>query len=197
MFKRFLAAASITLLAFLMTSCGESNEKLLLGGWYSEMTLPIPADKDGMTGELKIRGIENYLANKATSFEGQMILVFHYPQGKNPFNKLEIAYDANITGDWEIKDKSIFVKIVDLKFHPASVKIDDQLIDNDDQKTIFFAEMEKSFKPEDFIPKGSADEERIVSIDAKTLVSETKDSSGNWVRQTATKTEKSFSEYVK
>lgn len=196
MFKKFLAVISITL-AFLMTSCGGSNEKLLLGGWYSEMSFPIPADKNGMAGEIKMRGIQSYLANKATSFDGQMILVFHYPQGQNPFNKLEIAYDANITGDWEIKDKSIFTKIVDLKFHPAEVKIDDQLIDNDDQKNTFFAEMEKSFKPEDFIPKGTADEEKIVSIDATTLVTEIKDPSGKWARQTATKTEKSFSEYVK
>ena len=140
MFKKFLAVVSITL-AFLMTSCGGSNEKLLLGGWYSEMSYPIPADKNGMTGEIKLRGIQSYLANKATSFDGQMILVFHYPQGQAPFNKLEIAYDANITGDWEIKDKSIFTKIVDLKFHPSEVKIDDQLIDNDDQKNTFFAEM--------------------------------------------------------
>ncbi len=197
MVKKFLAAVSISLLVLVLVSCGGSNEKLLLGGWYSEITLPIPTGKDGISGEIKVHGVENYLANKATSFDGQMIVILHYPQGQNPFNKLEIAYDANINGDWEINDKSIFTKIVDLKFHPASVKIDDKLIDNDDQKTAFFSEMEKSFKPEDFIPKGSADEERVISIDATTLVTESKDSTGKWIRTTATKTDKSFSEYSK
>lgn len=197
MFKKFLAAISISLLALVLISCSGSNEKLLLGSWYSEVTIPLPTGKELTSGEMKLRGVETYLANKSTSFDGQMILVFHYPQGQNPFDKLEITYDLLGASEWEIKDKSIFTKVVDFKFHPASVKINDNLIDSDDQKIAFFLEMEKSFKPEDFIPKGSSSEQRVISIDATTLVTESKDPGMKLVRTTATKTDKSFSEYSK
>ncbi len=189
MFKKFLAAISISILALVLISCGGSNEKMLLGNWYSETTFPIPANKDGISGEIKVLGVTDYLANKASSFDGQMIIAMNSQQGV----KIDIVYDAAITADWEIKGNSIFTKIVDTKFHIASVKINGELIESQDQ----IAEMEKSFNPADFIPKGTADEEKVISIDSTTLVSESKDLTGKWVRHTATKTEKTFDAYKK
>jgi len=165
-------------------------EKALLGRWYTENTDAMDPDGEMVAGSLKLAGVDEYLGNNAVNTQGQVIMSFKYKNG----NSVEASWMINAASEWQIKNGSLFEKVVDIRATPDTVKLNGVAISDAEQKE-FFAQT--NFKIEDLIPKGQTSEDIIVSIDATKFVYKSKNDDGTLVEHTKTRTEKNYSAYKK
>lgn len=165
-------------------------EKALLGRWYSENTDAMDPDGDMVAGSIKLAGVDEYLGNNGVNSQGEVIMSFKYKNG----NVVEASWTVNAASEWQIKNGSLFEKVVDIRATPDSVKLNGVVISDAEQKD-FFAQT--NFKIEDLIPKGQTSEDIIVSIDASKFVSKSKNDDGTLAEHTKTRTEKNYSAYKK
>lgn len=171
-------------------SASPELEKALLGRWYTESTDTLDPEGDMVSGSMKISAVDEYLGNGGTNSQGQVVMQFKYKDG----TVVEASWLVTAASEWQIKNGSLFEKVVDIRAIPETVKANGQLASEADQKE-FFAQA--NFKIEDLIPKGQTSEDIIISIDETKFVSKSKDDNGNMVEHTKTRTEKNFSAYKK
>lgn len=191
MIKRFVL--SIAVLLAVVTSSVWANpeqEKALLGRWYSENTDAIEPDGEMVSGSVRIAGVDEYLANGVTNSQGQVIMSFTYKDG----TIIDASWMIAAASEWQIKNGSLFEKVIDVRASTDYVKANGQVVSDSDQKE-FFAQA--NFKIEDLIPKGQTSEDIIVSIDATTFVYKTKNDDGQLIEHTKTRTEKNFPAFKK
>jgi len=172
-------------------ACAQTaEEKAILGRWYSEYTEPNGPDDNAMSGEMKLAAVDDYLANGVVNSHGQITMSFKYKDGAT----LEAAWLVNVASEWQIKNGSLFEKIVDLHAIPDYVKANGELADEDDKQEFF---KQAGFRIEDLMPKGHTTEDLIVSIDDNKFVYQSKDDDGKLVQHTKIRTQKNFSGYKK
>jgi len=165
-------------------------EKALLGRWYSENIDTLDPDGDLIAGSVKVSGVDEYLGNNGTNSQGQVLMTFKYKNGTT----VEASWLVTAASEWQIKNGSLFEKVVDVRAMPEYVKANGELMSDADQKE-FFAQA--NFKIEDLIPKGQTSEDIIISIDATKLLSKSKNDEGVMIEHTKTRTDKNFSAYKK
>lgn len=191
MIKRFVLLIAV-LLAVVTSSvwANPEQEKALLGRWYSENSDALDPDGEMVSGSVRIAGVDEYLANGVTNSQGQVIMSFTYKDG----TIIDASWMITAASEWQIKNGSLFEKVIDVRASTDYVKANGQVVSDSDQKE-FFAQA--NFKIEDLIPKGQTSEDIIVSIDATTFVYKTKNDDGQLIEQTKTRTEKNFPAFKK
>ena len=165
-------------------------EQALLGRWYSENTDAMDPEGDLIAGSVKVSGVDEYLGNNGTNSQGQVLMTFKYKNGTT----VEASWLVTAASEWQIKNGSLFEKVVDVRAIPEYVKTNGETLSDADQKEFF---TQANFKIEDLIPKGQTSEDIIISIDATKFVSKSKNDDGAMVEHTKTRTDKNFSAYKK
>jgi hypothetical protein len=166
------------------------QEKALLGRWYSESSTPSAPDDNIVSGAMKLAAVDEYLGNGAVNSQGQITLSFRYKDGTT----LEAAWLVTAASEWQIKDGSLFEKLVDIRAIPDYVKANGEFADSDELKEFFG---QTDFKIEDLMPKGQSTEDIIISIDDSKFIYRSKDDDGVLVEYTKYRTQKNFSGYKK
>ncbi len=191
MFKRVVLFLTLSLAMTTQFAWADAvQEKALLGRWYSESSAPSSPDDNIVSGDMKLITVDEYLGNGAVNSQGQITLSFQYKDGTT----LEAAWLVTAASEWQIKDGSLFEKLVDIHAIPDYVKANGEFADSDDQKEFFG---QADFKIEDLMPKGQTTEDIIVSIDDSKFVYQSVDDDGVLVEHTKTRTRKNFSGYKK
>jgi hypothetical protein len=165
-------------------------EKAIVGRWFVEVTEPIAPDETGSTGELRVLGVDEYLADGTLNGQGQIIMLFKYSDGAT----LEAAWQTTSRSEWRIADGVLTEKILDVKATPDYVKANGKAADQSDQEEFF---RQANFTVEDLMPRGQTTRDQIISIDADRFVYDAKDAAGNQFRRTKVRTTKDFSSYKK
>ncbi len=165
-------------------------EQALLGRWYSENTDAMDPEGDLIAGSVKVSGVDEYLGNNGTNSQGQVLMTFKYKNGTT----VEASWLVTAASEWQIKNGSLFEKVVDVRAIPEYVKTNGETLSDADQKEFF---TQANFKIEDLIPRGQTSEDIIISIDATKFVSKSKNDDGVMVEHTKTRTDKNFSAYKK
>jgi hypothetical protein len=165
-------------------------EQALLGRWYSENTDTMDPEGDLIAGSVKVSGVDEYLGNNGTNSQGQVLMTFKYKNGTT----VEASWLVTAASEWQIKNGSLFEKVVDVRAIPEYVKTNGETLSDADQKEFF---NQANFKIEDLIPKGQTSEDIIISIDATKFVSKSKNDDGAMIENTKTRTDKNFSAYKK
>ncbi len=191
MFKRI--ALFLTILVTLGSSLAWASpefEQALQGRWYSEIIDPIEPEGEMAAGFVKVVGVDEYLGNGGINSQGQVTMSFKYKDGTT----IEASWLVTSASEWQIKNGSLFEKVVDIRAIPETVKANGQLANDADQKE-FFAQA--NFKIEDLIPKGQTSEDIIISIDPNKFVYKSKNDDGKMIERSKTRTEKNFSSIKK
>jgi hypothetical protein len=192
MIKRILFSLMLCL-SFTASGSAYANpelEQALLGRWYSENTDTMDPEGDLIAGSVKVSGVDEYLGNNGTNSQGQVLMTFKYKNGTT----VEASWLVTAASEWQIKNGSLFEKVVDVRAIPEYVKTNGETLSDADQKEFF---TQANFKIEDLIPKGQTSEDIIISIDATKFVSKSKNDDGAMIENTKTRTDKNFSAYKK
>lgn len=162
----------------------------IVGRWFGEVTEPIAPDETGSTGELRVAGVDEYLADGTLKGQGQIIMLFKYSDGAT----LEAAWQTTSRSEWRIADGVLIEKILEVKSTPDYVKANGKPAEQSDQEEFF---RQANFTVEDLMPRGQTTRDQIISIDADRFIYEAKDAAGNQFRRTKVRTTKDFSAYRK
>ena len=165
-------------------------EQAILGRWYVEVTEPIAPDDSGSTGELRVTGVDEYLADGTLRGQGQIIMLFKYPDGAT----LEAAWQTASRSEWRIADGVVTEKIIEVKATPDYVKANGNPADKSDQEEFF---RQANFTVEDLMPRGQTTRDQIITIDAERFAYESTDAAGNKTRRTKVRTTKDFAAFRK
>ena len=165
-------------------------DKAIVGRWFAELTEPIAPDESGSTGELRVAGVDEYLADGTLKSQGQIIMLFKYPDGAT----LEAAWQTTAKSEWRIADGVLIEKILEVKATPYYVKANGNPADKSDQEEFF---RQANFSVEDLMPRGQTTQDQIITIDVDRFVYDMKDAAGNLMRRTKVRTTKDFSAFRK
>jgi len=167
-----------------------SADKSIVGRWFVEVTEPIAPDESGSTGELRVTGVDEYLADGTLKGQGQIIMLFKYPDGAT----LEAAWLTTSRSEWRIADGVLIEKILEVKATPDYVKANGNPANKSDQEEFF---RQANFSVEDLMPRGQTTQDQIITIDVDRFVYDVKDAAGNLIRRTKVRTTKDFSAFKK
>lgn len=181
-----MCAASLAPASFAQTA----PEKAILGRWYVEIAEPIAPDESGAAGELRVTGVDEYLPNGTLKGQGQIIMLFKYPDGAT----LEAAWQTASTSEWRIVDGMLHEKTTEVLARPDFVKANGKPADKSDQEEFF---RQANFTIEDLMPRGQSTQDQIITIDNERFVYESSDGDGRKTRRTKTRTTKDFAAYKK
>lgn len=190
MIKKFGAIAATMLLCLGLVACGNSYDKKIPGRWYQEVTEEI--SDDDVKGEMRIRGITEFLQSGSENFEGEMVMTVHPGDAQSPVKSIEFAYDLQFAGEWKVEKDLLVEKIIDVKSHPSYVKVNGEKVSDAIAKSMFDS---IGIKIEDLIPRGTASEDKIVSFGDNKFTVETTDSKNKKKLATYERTDKPFSAY--
>ena len=165
-------------------------DKTIVGRWFAEVAEPIAPDDSGSTGELRVTGVDEYLADGTMKGQGQIIMLFKYTDGAT----LEASWLTTSKSEWRIADGVLIEKILDVKAVPDYVKANGNPANKSDQEEFF---RQANFTVEDLMPRGQTTRDQINSIDADRFMYDAKDAAGNLVRRIKTRTTKDFSAFRK
>jgi len=165
-------------------------DKAIVGRWFAEVTEPIPPDESGSTGELRVAGVDEFLADGSLKGQGQIIMLFKYPDGAT----LEASWLTTSKSEWRVVDGFLTEKILEVKATPDYVKANGNPADKSDQEEFF---RQANFTVEDLMPRGQTTRDQIITIDADRFVYDAKDAAGNLIRRVKTRTTKDFSAFRK
>ena len=165
-------------------------DKAIVGRWFVEVTEPIAPDESGSTGELRVTGVDEYLADGTLKGQGQIIMLFKYTDGAT----LEAAWQTSSKSEWRIADGVLIEKILEVKATPDYVKANGNPANKSDQEEFF---RQANFSVEDLIPRGQTTQDQIITIDVDRFVYDVKDTAGNLIRRTKVRTTKDFSAFKK
>lgn len=161
-------------------------EKAIVGRWLVEVTEPIAPDESGSTGELRVTGVDEYLADGTLKSQGQIIMLFKYPDGAT----LEAAWLTTALSEWRIANSVLTERIIEVKATPDYVKANGNPANKSDQEEFF---RQANFSVEDLMPRGQTTQDQIITIDVDRFVYDLKDAAGNLIRRTKVRTTKDFS----
>ena len=165
-------------------------EKAIVGRWLVEVTEPIAPDESGSTGELRVTGVDEYLADGTLRSQGQVIMLFKYPDGAT----LEAAWLTTALSEWRIANSVLIERILEAKATPDYVKANGNPANKSDQEEFF---RQANFSVEDLMPRGQTTQDQIITIDVDRFVYDMKDAAGNLMRRTKVRTTKDFSAFRK
>ena len=165
-------------------------EKAIVGRWLVEVTEPIAPDESGSTGELRVTGVDEYLADGTLRIQGQVIMLFKYPDGAT----LEAAWLTTALSEWRIANSVLIERILEVKATPDYVKANGNPANKSDQEEFF---RQANFSVEDLMPRGQTTQDQIITIDVDRFVYDMKDAAGNLMRRTKVRTTKDFSAFRK
>lgn len=184
----------LVLSVFLLTACGKSPEKLILGKWQIETEVEIPSNNKNYRVTRRDIVISEYLAN-GSNMQTRRMIIKSTMRDDGPQRELEYAFDITASREWVMKDGTVLLKVVDTKSTPGYLKRDGVMVTNIDEKTQFFDSLKK---PEDSILRGQAYQLKIISLDKDRFVYEADVSgTGKFERVTATRTNKILRDLVK
>ncbi len=155
--KKELAFA-ITVLAVL-TGCGKSLQNDVVGKWSYEVSMPIE-DQDS-SGQIIAKCISEYFGNKSVTHDCELKVAVDSKADKL---KIEGAGRMRASGEWSVKDKTLYDKTIDAKAEMSEVKINGEAITD---KSVIEG-MKKAF--DDVFLKGETTSSVTRSFDGKTWV---------------------------
>jgi hypothetical protein len=162
--------------ALVLTGCGKTLEKDVVGKWAYEENLPVNLDEG--TGQGVIKCISEFFPNKSINHECDIaISMTSAGDGK----KIDFEITARGTGDWSVKEMTLFDKTIDGKIEIKKYMIDGQIVTDKDE----LEDLQKNF--ESPFMKGETTAYLTKSFDGKTWVFEQELGSKTKTTFTATK----------
>ena len=117
--------------ALVLTGCGKTLEKDVVGKWAYEITQPL-ADEN-INGQMALKCVSEFFPNKSLTHECDMAITM---TGKNDGPKMNIEGTAKATGEWSVKDQTVFDKTVDGKIDVKKFLVNGEVVtDKDTLKT--------------------------------------------------------------
>ncbi len=142
----------------------ETHNSKLFGIWLQKYSYPVSK------GRISINGTTEYFNNGVYNFVGQMEIFVNGPKGSP-----SVLYDVDGSGEWIGGVDNLTTKLVDMKSHFISLKIDSKKID----LTKFPQKYRNSFpKIEEHIPVGMSESYTIVSLNSKESILKVDDPKG-------------------
>jgi serine/threonine protein kinase len=138
------------------------SDKKILGIWYLENRCPTS------DGTIESKGTIEFFRNNSFTHVGEVIL-----SGSKNGDDFSMTWETSFTGEWNLDDDILVSKLVDLKSQLIHLTVNNEKIDVSqiDQRKIDLPRLEN------FIPKGSSEEETILELSDSKMVSKTKSSS--------------------
>jgi len=119
-----------------LTGCGKTLEKDVVGKWSYEITQPVA--EDNVTGQATLKCVSEFFPNKSLTHECDMAITM---TGKNDGPKMNIEGTAKATGEWSVKDQTVFDKTVDGKIDVKKFLVNGEVVTDKDT----LENMEKAF----------------------------------------------------
>jgi len=107
----------------LISGCGKSLDKDLIGKWTYEMSIPIE-DKDA-AGQASFKCIDDYFPNKSVTHDCDMTVS---ATSKENGSKFELDVKIKATGDWTVTDKTVYDKTIDGKMELTKFSMDGEAV---------------------------------------------------------------------
>lgn len=112
----------------ILTGCGKSLEKDVIGKWAYEITMPM--EDDDASGNFGIKCLSEYFPNKAVNHECGLTLAL---TGKKEPGKIRIEGTVRSTGEWSVADKTLLDKTIDAKVEISKVIENDEVVTDKDK----------------------------------------------------------------
>lgn len=145
--------------ALVLTGCGKTLEKDVVGKWAYEITQPVT--DENINGQMVLKCVSEFFPNKSLTHDCDMAISM---TGKDGGLKIDVEGAARATGDWSVKDQTVFDKTIDGKIDVKKYLVNDQVVTDKDD----IASMEKSFT--DRFMKGETTAYVTKSFDGKIWV---------------------------
>lgn len=142
-----------------LTGCGKTLEKDVVGKWSYQITQPVA--EENVTGQAVLKCVSEFFPNKSLTHECEMAISM---TGKGDAPKMNIDGNAKATGEWSVKDTTLFDKTVDGKIEVTKFTVNDEVVTDKDA----LANMEKAFANP--FMKGETTAYTTKSFDGKTWV---------------------------
>ncbi len=162
--------------ALVLTGCGKTLEKDVVGKWSYEITQPVT--DENINGQMVLKCVSEFFPNKSLTHECDMAISVTV---KNDGPKINIEAAAKATGEWSVKDQTVFDKTVDGKIDLKKFLVNGEVVTDQDD----LGSMEKAFSNP--FMKGETTAYVTKSFDGKTWVFDQDLDSKTKVTTTATK----------
>jgi len=166
----------LLILSALTTSAfGDITEKDIMGRWYSEEKIVTDADSDGDFQIMKICLSSEYFRNKVNNFQGEIILDLVFRSSPLKVGGATIAFRG--AEEWQLTDKSLMSKIIDVKLRVKDAFIKDNGTSVDEGELQKFKEnlLEEM---NHFVYSGKTSEDVVIAAYKDRLIIETSEDDG-------------------
>jgi len=151
----------------------------LIGIWYSESQGPT------QTGSFFVRGTTEYFRNGSASTVMEVTISERMPTG----NELAITYDAVVSSEWQLHNRELIERLVDLKSVPKYLSVDGL---RSPVSELDFTMQQNLPKLEDLLPVGHTASSEIMDMQRASMQVRSKDAFGNLSQTTATRRNQHF-----
>lgn len=173
--RRKIAIMLVIVGAMTTSAFGQITEKDILGRWYTEEKTVTNSDSDGDFQVLKICMSSEYFRNRVNNFQGEIIMDFVFRSAPLRLGGATLSFRG--AEEWQLTDKSLITKIIDVKFRIKDIffKNDGADVDDDELERFkgdFLEEMKH------ILYAGKTSDDIIIAADKNRIIIETSEDDG-------------------
>ena len=173
--RRKIAIMLVIVGTMTTSAFGQITEKDILGRWYTEEKTVTDSDSDGDFQVLKICMSSEYFRNRVNNFQGEIIMDFVFRSAPLKLGGATLSFRG--AEEWQLTDKSLITKIIDVKFRIKDIffKNDGTDVDDDELERFkgdFLEEMKH------ILYAGKTSDDIIIAAEKDRIIIETSEDDG-------------------
>jgi len=173
--RRKIAIMLVIVGAMTTSAFGQITEKDILGRWYTEEKTVTDSDSDGDFQVLKICMSSEYFRNRVNNFQGEIIMDFVFRSAPLRLGGATLSFRG--AEEWQLTDKSLITKIIDVKFRIKDIFFKNDGTDvDDDELERFKGNMLEEIKH--FLYAGKTSDDIIIAAEKDRIIIETSEDDG-------------------
>jgi len=173
--RRKIAIMLVIVGAMTTSAFGQITEKDILGRWYTEEKTVTESDSDGDFQVLKICMSSEYFRNRVNNFQGEIIMDFVFRSAPLKLGGATLSFRG--AEEWQLTDKSLITKIIDVKFRIKDIFFKNDGTDvDDDELERFKGNMLEEIKH--FLYAGKTSDDIIIAAEKDRIIIETSEDDG-------------------
>ena len=173
--RRKIAIMLVIVGTMTTSAFAQITEKDILGRWYTEEKTVTDSDSDGDFQVLKICMSSEYFRNRVNNFQGEIIMDFVFRSTPLRLGGATLSFRG--AEEWQLTDKSLITKIIDVKFRIKEIFFKNDGADvDDDELERFKGNMLEEIKH--FLYAGKTSDDIIIAADKDRIIIETSEDDG-------------------
>ena len=173
--RRKIAIMLVIVGTMTTSAFAQITEKDILGRWYTEEKTVTDSDSDGDFQVLKICMSSEYFRNRVNNFQGEIIMDFVFRSAPLKLGGATLSFRG--AEEWQLTDKSLITKIIDVKFRIKDIFFKNDGADvDDDELERFKGNMLEEIKH--FLYAGKTSDDIIIAADKDRIIIETSEDDG-------------------